>query len=347
MTQGLLSALGYRLVFQWIRVKFPKSKPRPGRDLVLGAPRVRDPSDSNSQGCSFPKRLLDECAGRRSRTPVHATAERVVHAAPNRWFDVLSVDLDRRRAQEPQPRRLVGIVHHDLPNRRIESERPDDVANQLRRPQMVRTAIEVENVNLRHRISPRNVRLHERGRVVDSVADHGHSSPRLEPLNESSLFRREHVRVNLFDPRCTSKMPGCSLVVAGDKARLDPEALEPADGIGGIGPQGIAEAQKPNQDTVDALKRRADAKFAQRCCIDRALTTPGELPVDDDRGYTRDPIVLRLVLSNVIRAHVEKADVAAFARQALHERNGVIATRASGYKDFNRSHLHRGILPLR
>src|SRR5262245_26885367 len=119
------------------------SRPRPADRQQESREGPGDPS----RACSLPQGPLDERSRRRARAAIHATAERVVRAASRRRIDVSTVDLDGRRSEELQPGRFLLIAHLDLPNGRIESERFDDVANQLPRRWKVWTAIEIENVD--------------------------------------------------------------------------------------------------------------------------------------------------------------------------------------------------------
>src|SRR5438094_7306552 len=89
--------------------------------------------------------------------------------------------------------------------------------------------------------------------------------------------------------------------------------------------------------------RRAYAQLAKRLGTHCSLAALCEPTIHNDCGDATHVVLLRFRLSSPVAAHVENLHVAALARHASHEPNGLLAARTAGRKDLNRSLGH--VLP--
>ncbi len=69
-----------------------------------------------------------------------------------------------------------------------------------------------------------HVGLHQRGRVVDAIAHHGHAVPLLlQAAHPRRLVLRQHLRMHLSNPDLAAHGPCGPLVITGDHRWLDSE----------------------------------------------------------------------------------------------------------------------------
>ena len=94
------------------------------------------------------------------------------------------------------------------------------------------------------------------------------------------------------------------------------------------------------------LKRHAEAFRAKGCFIGTSVdTTPGELPVNDDRRYCSNAVPLRPGC-DIGFTHVEHLNLTRRAGDTLYELHGWFASRASRTKHFNDSFIFHVHLPF-
>jgi hypothetical protein len=85
------------------------------------------------------------------RCAIDAATQCELSATVGVRFDVLSIDADRRRSEEAKPRRCLGVRHADELDRRLQTELGDERSYERVRLLIVRTAVEVEDLD--HRLS--------------------------------------------------------------------------------------------------------------------------------------------------------------------------------------------------
>lgn len=178
----------------------------------------------------------------------------------NGRIDVEAVDLNGWRPEEPQPRRIVGVSNFDLTNRRIDAERPDDIANQLRSRQLVRATVEVQDVDLHRRTPPDD-------RLGPEPAFKVKGLPRQD--SPTSLGHRRRQRLQYGTP--LASWPAFTGVLELDENMLDvPELLELAANTGQPGVDESKYVSAGRHTAILKHQHRLDVRKLEACGLRRA-----------------------------------------------------------------------------
>src|SRR5258708_7770902 len=132
--------------------------------------------------------------------------------------------------------------------------------------------------------------LHERGRVIDAVANHRDPRPSLKISHDAGFLLRQYARVHLVYARLASNPPRCALVVARDQDRREPGFAQGGDGLDSIRAERIAQGDKAERAPAPRDANHRSPRFLQR--VDPGMktreidVTVGEEPRAADQNLT-------------------------------------------------------------
>src|SRR5258708_11773472 len=107
--------------------------------------------------------------------------------------------------------------------------------------------------------------LHQGRRVVDAVADHGHTLFLLKLADQRRFLGWQYARVNLFDAVGTGVMLRRPLVIAGDHARADAHRMATANSLRRVAPRCIAECEQTEKLSLPCSNDDRQAPRFQPC----------------------------------------------------------------------------------
>ena len=129
------------------------------------------------------------------------------------------------------------------------------------------------------------VGLHERGSVVDPVADHRHDSAlALEPRNLGGLARRQHPGEDPVDTDLPGDRPGRRLVVPRHHHDLDAHRLQGGHRPASGGLQGVGDRQKPVGRAIPSGEDDRPAPGFEPGCLGGELVRNSEALPRQQRG---------------------------------------------------------------